>query len=805
MEAIMRIVGKKVMIMFIFSILSTSLYGQYCDSITPSFTVDLSSSPNQTWTSPSVARDGNCCGTSTPDKCLEFIITLAPDAIAVNFQITGGAVPPGALFYQIDCGPITPVGSPICLNGAGPHHLTFCKPGNNSNEFSITSYSDPIIGPDISLCQDESGLIFADYYNEASMTWTSVSPGVNGAYNSLLDCTAGCDTTNVTASGILPPFVDYLVCGMDIAGCYTDPICDTIRVNFHPQIVPEIIDLQHAWCNGDQNGDAEISILGGTAPLNLEWNTVPTQTGNILADVGAGTYTCTISDANGCSETIDVTITEPVSLQIGLGSVPPSCFGSSDGAISSAVIGGTPPYSYLWSNGATSSNIYGLTAGNYSVTVTDSNGCEITAATNLVDPLPLNGTITAPQVSCTGAPVILSVNVNGGSGNLGYMWTPTASNNDTVSVAPLNDTSYSCEITDANGCSLTLNTSISVITMDPGFLNAMMSNNTACEGDSVALTAQWTGSDPVTLSWQHCPACPTDQAIYEYPTSNSVYTLIATDACGNSVSDSVMITLNPLPIIMIATDDNTLCPGESVILSNNGSNGPGYTYSWDFGDGNTSASSNPSYTYDDEGVYMVSLTLTDPNGCTNVVNNGAFVTVHPQAVAIFSSDASSMTTLDPSFEFTNFSYNSSVYSWNFGDGNTSNSVHASHSYDEAGFYTVSLYANNVFGCPDSTFITIEVKPDWEIFVPNTFTPDGDQYNSSFFAKGYGISDKDYTFQIFNRWGDLIFESRDMEIGWDGTEKRGLTAAQDGTYTWVVYFRDLTEKRHRREGHVNLLK
>ncbi len=118
---------------------------------------------------------------------------------------------------------------------------------------------------------------------------------------------------------------------------------------------------------------------------------------------------------------------------------------------------------------------------------------------------------------------------------------------------------------------------------------------------------------------------------------------------------------------------------------------------------------------------------------------------------------------------------------------------------------MNLVANNVFGCSDSTFITIEVKPDWELFVPNTFTPDGDQFNSNFFAKGYGISEKDYVFQIFNRWGDLIFESKDMDLGWDGTEKRGLTAAQDGTYTWVVYFRDLTDKRHRKEGHVNLLK
>ena len=98
-----------------FSLLITSFFAQsqYCDSIVPSSTVDLSASPNATWVSPYIVRDGNCCGTTNPDNCLEFIITLHPNAIAVSFDITGGAVPPGALFYQVDCGPITPVGSPI--------------------------------------------------------------------------------------------------------------------------------------------------------------------------------------------------------------------------------------------------------------------------------------------------------------------------------------------------------------------------------------------------------------------------------------------------------------------------------------------------------------------------------------------------------------------------------------------------------------------------------------------------------------------------------------------------------------------
>jgi hypothetical protein len=104
---------------------SPTVTGQFCDSITPTFIVDLSASPYMNWTSPETERDGYCCGATAPDLCLEFVITLNPNAAAIVFNIATGAVPPGALLYQIDCGPPTAVGEPICLSGTGPFHLTF--------------------------------------------------------------------------------------------------------------------------------------------------------------------------------------------------------------------------------------------------------------------------------------------------------------------------------------------------------------------------------------------------------------------------------------------------------------------------------------------------------------------------------------------------------------------------------------------------------------------------------------------------------------------------------------------------------
>lgn len=118
-----------------------------CDPNVPFYVADLTASPNATWVSPSDSRQGNCCGTSFPDRCIEFEITLHPGAIGINFEIASGAVPPGALYYQINCGPLIHVGDPICLVGQGPHVLTFCKPGNNQNTYQITSIPNPQVSP----------------------------------------------------------------------------------------------------------------------------------------------------------------------------------------------------------------------------------------------------------------------------------------------------------------------------------------------------------------------------------------------------------------------------------------------------------------------------------------------------------------------------------------------------------------------------------------------------------------------------------------------------------------------------------
>ena len=131
-------------------------------------------------------------------------------------------------------------------------------------------------------------------------------------------------------------------------------------------------------------------------------------------------------------------------------------------------------------------------------------------------------------------------------------------------------------------------------------------------------------------------------------------------------------------------------------------------------------------------------------------------------------------------------------------------MNPSHEFETAGNYEVTLYAMNPAGCDDSISMIVFMQAAFELYVPNAFTPDYDDFNESFFPKGFGISDEGYTFRIFNRWGDLVFQTNELYGAWNGRMNNG-DLAQDGTYTWTVTFRDELGGRHQRKGHVSLLK
>ncbi len=198
-------------------------------------------------------------------------------------------------------------------------------------------------------------------------------------------------------------------------------------------------------CNGDMNGAATAVVSGGSGSYNYSWNTTPPQTTATANNLGAGTYSVTVSSNGACTITATVILMEPAALNLSANTTDAKC-GKNNGSANATVTGGTPPYTYSWSNGANSSSITNLSPGNYSVTVTDGNGCMVTKNNLLVTNI--NNTVAVSlgkdTVICPGQSFVLS------PGNFAsYQW----QDNSTASTFTVSSSGlYSVKVTDIDGC-----------------------------------------------------------------------------------------------------------------------------------------------------------------------------------------------------------------------------------------------------------------------------------------------------------------------------------------------------------------
>jgi gliding motility-associated-like protein len=204
-------------------------------------------------------------------------------------------------------------------------------------------------------------------------------------------------------------------------------------------------------------------------------------------------------------------------------------------------------------------------------------------------------------------------------------------------------------------------------------------------------------------------------------------------------------------------------------------------------------------------VFDVSLTVTDLNGCVNTLTQTDMITIFAQPDAAFDATPTQLSSYKPLVNTDNNSTNATNYTWDFGDGFTSGGFNPSHTYPEdAGVYVITLYAINGI-CIDSAKTTVEVKEELTWYIPNTFTPDGDEFNNVFLPIFNDAFDKQsYTLMIFDRWGEILFESHDTTVGWDGTYNGVL--CKEGAYTWKIIIKQkLKDYRIDLNGHVNLIK
>lgn len=282
--------------------------------------------------------------------------------------------------------------------------------------------------------------------------------------------------------------------------------------------------------------------------------------------------------------------------------------------------------------------------------------------------------------------------------------------------------------------------------------------------------------------------------------------------CTDQFTRDVVIDV-PLPI---ADFEGGLSGCQPVTVQFESTSEYGVQYLWDFGDGASSTAQNPSHTYYGPGTYTVSLTVAGPGGDYDTETKVDYIEVYPQAIAFFTAFPQEVTVPDNPVNFFNLSTNADTYWWDLGDGTTTTEESPQHYYQEVGEYPVYLIANNEYNCPDTFRLEepIIAEGGGEIVFPNAFTPAPDgsnggyydltenNYNNDiFFPIQYGVDD--YQLLVFNRWGELIFESTEVNRGWDGTYM-GEPCQQD-VYVWKVRAKFTDGREIQRAGDVTLIR
>ncbi|HXC05157.1 MAG TPA: gliding motility-associated C-terminal domain-containing protein, partial [Bacteroidia bacterium] len=478
------------------------------------------------------------------------------------------------------------------------------------------------------------------------------------------------------------------------AGTYTCNITDAggcIQTQTFTIVQPGAITTSMASTNAgcsSPTGSATVTASGGTGTLTYSWSpsggTAATASG-----LAPGTYTCTVTDGNGCSKTISATITSSTGPTVAVASqtnLP--CNGSNNGSATLSVTGGSSPYTYSWSpSGGTGITASSMSAGTYTCTITDGSGCIKTQSVTITQPSAITASSTSTNTSCGASTGSATATASGGTGALTYSWSP--SGGPAVTASNLAAGSYTCSVTDANGC---IQTTIVAVNSNGGPTVALSSQtNPLCNGSSngSATVSATGGTSPYTFSWS--PSGGTLATATGLP--SGTYTCTVKDASGCSQIETV--TLNqPTAITASTTATNTNCGANTGSATATASGGTGtLTYSWTPSGGNAATANNLA-----AGTYTC--TVTDANGCTKTTtaiinsNGGPTVSVASKNNALCNGSSNGKVTISATGGTGPY-----TYSWSPSGGNaaTANNL-------PAGTYTCTI--TDASGCQQTQTVTI---------------------------------------------------------------------------------------------------
>lgn len=617
-------------------------------------------------------------------------------------------------------------------------------PCNSNNAQSIIEFNlCPVInvGPDITICLNQSATIQPAPAilgsSPYSYTWSNGTATLTNTVS---------PTTNST----------YILTVTDRYNCEAKDTIDIQVLNL--PVISTINDT--AICLG------ESIALNGNGAQSYTWNNGVVN-GVTFTPLNTTTYKVVGTDANGCKDSAQVTITiNPLPI-IDAGADQIICMNDS------VILAASGAITYNWNNGVTDGIPFAPNNTNtYTVIGIDANGCENQDSLIItVNPLP-NVSAGNDFAICDG-----DVAVVNGSGASNYVWDNGINNG--IAFNPTNTATYTVIGTDVNGCE---NTDQITITVHPLPMVDAGSDQVVCIGDVVTLMG--TGATNYIWNWGVTNANPF------YPANTQTYTVTGTDNNGCVNTDQVVVTVNQLPQVF-AGNDKMICLGDNLILSGSGA----VSYTWDNGvlDGVTfSPTSTQTYT-------VIGI---DANGCENTDN--VQVTVYTYPIPGFETNSPAQVLIKPLEIYNTASNYTSVMYYLQGGSFIGSGDPTVHSFLESGNYYITQVVHNYI-CVDSLTQLVEVEPGAHVFIPNSFTPTPQD----------GINDvwkpiitylNEFEMLIFDRWGNLIYRSNDIYEGWNGGHFNDIgKPVKSGTYVYKISYRHMNGNTQSLEGFVNVIR
>lgn len=757
-----------------------------------------------------------------------------------------------------------------------------------SDDIQITVNPLPVAdaGPDQTICDQD-------------VTTMAASGGVQYSWTPTTDLVDATSATTQASPSTTTTTYDLTV--TDANGCQDT---DDMTINVNPLPVVDA-GADDSMCN------QQTVQLQASGTIDYSWSPATGLTDATIANpVFNGsittTFTVTGTDANGCEDTDDVTVTVFALPIADFAQPAPACLGQPTAFTDNSSGGGLI---YAWDFGDNTTDntqnpihTYGTDGTfNVSLALVDSNGCTAsTSSTAEVFPLPV------PAMNIGDGQEFCELEViqfeNQSTGNITDVYWNFGDNAFLPAIpnssSTLNDPTFAYQysifspytvllgVTDAAGCYD--QTQVSIIIRDVPV--ADFSATVACEGETTQFSdlSTVTGSTVTSWDWNFGdasgsstladPTYPYGQAGI-YPVELSITT---NHGCKDTITHNVIV--NPTPVVSLAGIDTCLNDETSFSNTSTPQDNTITNWDWDFGDGNTTTGNTATHTYSDHGTFTVTLTATsdsgcaasgttqvtvfpnpepafqaiEPEGCTPLdvlfVNQSTIATgyiasyewslgdtivstdmsptnIYPDSgyyditlvatstegcttvltvdkairanitpVAEFTVDEPVVSLLDAQLELTDESQHALTWDWNLGDGTTSTAEIPEHRYDEPGTYNLTLRVTNG-DCEDVSYGTLKVEPLFTFYIPNTFTPNADSYNDTFYGDGEGI--KTYSVRITDRWGSLIFESNDKDYHWDGTFKG--KQVEIGVYVYDFTIMDVYGETHFYRGGVKLMR